>query len=59
MTNPKFSLLAELTAEFLGTFVLILLGAGVVAMVVLFPTTTPARWSTAATPTSLWDGDWE
>ncbi len=40
MTNPKFSLLAELTAEFLGTFVLILLGAGVVAMVVLFPTTT-------------------
>ena len=31
MTNPKFSLLAELTAEFLGTFVLILLGTGVVA----------------------------
>src|SRR6202011_4485335 len=43
MTNPKFSLLAELTAEFLGTFVLILLGAGVVAMVVLFPTTTPGE----------------
>ena len=41
--NPKFSLLAELTAEFLGTFVLILLGAGVVAMVVLFPTTTPGE----------------
>jgi glycerol uptake facilitator protein len=40
MMNPKFPLLAELTAEFLGTFVLILLGAGVVAMVVLFPTTT-------------------
>src|SRR6202163_1437942 len=43
MTNPKFPLLAELTAEFLGTFVLILLGAGVVAMVVLFPTTTPGE----------------
>src|SRR6266446_5605777 len=43
MTNPKFSLWAELTAEFLGTFVLILLGAGVVAMVVLFPTTTPGE----------------
>jgi len=43
MTNPKFSLLAELTAEFLGTFVLILLGAGVVAMVVLFPTATPGE----------------
>src|SRR6202045_1231701 len=41
MTNPKFSLLTELTAEFLGTFVLILLGTGVVAMVVLFPTQTP------------------
>jgi glycerol uptake facilitator protein len=43
MTNPKFSLLAELTAEFLGTFVLILLGTGVVAMVVLFPTPTPGE----------------
>ena len=43
MTNPKFSLLAELTAEFLGTFVLIMLGTGVVAMVVLFPTTTPGE----------------
>jgi glycerol uptake facilitator protein len=43
MTNPKFSLLAELTAEFLGTFVLIMLGTGVVAMVVLFPATTPGE----------------
>src|SRR6202140_772802 len=43
MTDPKFSLLAELTAEFLGTFVLILFGTGVVAMVVLFPTTTPGE----------------
>ena len=33
-------LFAELIAEFLGTFVLILFGCGVVAMVVLFPTTT-------------------
>jgi glycerol uptake facilitator protein len=39
--NPKFPLLAELIAEFLGTFVLILLGTGVVAMVVLFPSPTP------------------
>ncbi|HEY6184789.1 MAG TPA: MIP/aquaporin family protein [Terriglobales bacterium] len=36
-------LLAELTAEFLGTFVLILFGCGVVAMVVLFPTTNPGE----------------
>jgi glycerol uptake facilitator protein len=43
MTNPKFSLLAELIAEFLGTLVLILLGTGVVAMVVLFPTQTPGE----------------
>jgi glycerol uptake facilitator protein len=43
MTNPKFSLLAELIAEFLGTFVLIMLGTGVVAMVVLFPATTPGE----------------
>ena len=43
MTSPKFSLLAELIAEFLGTFVLIMLGTGVVAMVVLFPTTTPGE----------------
>ncbi len=41
--NPKFSLLAELTAEFLGTLVLIMLGTGVVAMVVLFPTQTPGE----------------
>ena len=34
----KPTLIAELTAEFLGTFVLILFGTGVVAMVVLFPT---------------------
>src|SRR6202453_1343224 len=31
------SLIAELIAEFLGTFILILFGSGVVAMVVLFP----------------------
>jgi glycerol uptake facilitator protein len=43
MTNPKFSLLAELTAEFLGTFVLMMLGIGVVAMVVLFPSQTPGE----------------
>ena len=38
--KPTFGtrLLAELVAEFLGTFVLILFGIGVVAMVVLFPT---------------------
>ena len=41
--NPKFPLLAELIAEFLGTFVLILLGTGVVAMVVLFPSATPGE----------------
>ena len=41
--NPKFPLLAELTAEFLGTFVLIMFGTGVVAMVVLFPTQTPGE----------------
>ena len=34
----KSTLAAELIAEFLGTFVLILFGTGVVAMVVLFPT---------------------
>jgi glycerol uptake facilitator protein len=37
----KPSLVAELTAEFLGTFVLILFGSGVVAMVVLFPSGDP------------------
>jgi glycerol uptake facilitator protein len=36
--NGKPSLWAQLAAEFLGTFVLILFGTGVVAMVVLFPT---------------------
>jgi glycerol uptake facilitator protein len=36
--NAKPTLVAELVAEFLGTFVLILFGTGVVAMVVLFPT---------------------
>jgi glycerol uptake facilitator protein len=39
---PKPKLPAELLAEFLGTFVLILIGDGVVAMVVLFPGTSPA-----------------
>jgi glycerol uptake facilitator protein len=37
----KPTLFAELIAEFLGTFVLILFGTGVVAMVVLFPATAP------------------
>ena len=41
--NSKPGLLAELIAEFLGTFVLILLGDGVVAMVVLFPTRNPGE----------------
>jgi len=41
--NPKPTLLAELAAEFLGTFVLILLGIGVVAMVVLFPSKNPGE----------------
>src|SRR5215467_13727601 len=39
----KQNLVAELIAEFLGTFVLILFGVGVVAMVVLFPTRTPGE----------------
>jgi glycerol uptake facilitator protein len=39
--NAKPSLIAELLAEFLGTFVLILFGTGVVAMVVLFPSSSP------------------
>jgi len=39
--SPKPSLMAELIAEFLGTFVLILFGTGVVAMVVLFPAPNP------------------
>src|SRR5215469_1724299 len=41
--NPKPTLLAELIAEFLGTFVLILFGTGVVAMVVLFPSHNPGE----------------
>src|SRR5436305_11501497 len=41
--NPKPMLTAELIAEFLGTFVLILFGTGVVAMVVLFPTNNPGE----------------
>jgi len=40
--SKKPTLVAELIAEFLGTFVLILFGAGVVAMVVLFPSNAPA-----------------
>jgi glycerol uptake facilitator protein len=41
--TAKFSFTAELIAEFLGTFVLILFGTGVVAMVVLFPTNNPGE----------------
>jgi glycerol uptake facilitator protein len=41
--NPKPTLMAELIAEFLGTFVLILFGLGVVAMVVLFPSKNPGE----------------
>lgn len=41
--TPKPTLTAELIAEFLGTFVLILFGTGVVAMVVLFPTRNPGE----------------
>jgi glycerol uptake facilitator protein len=41
--NSRFPLVAELLAEFLGTFVLILLGTGVVAMVVLFPSKVPGE----------------
>jgi glycerol uptake facilitator protein len=40
MTN-KPTLAAEMIAEFLGTFVLMLFGTGVVAMVVLFPSSDP------------------
>jgi glycerol uptake facilitator protein len=43
MTNAKPTLAAELLAEFLGTFVLILFGIGVVAMVVLFPSKNPGE----------------
>src|ERR1700690_2651907 len=41
--NPKPTLMAELIAEFLGTFVLMLFGIGVVAMVVLFPSANPGE----------------
>ncbi len=41
--NSKPSLAAQLIAEFLGTFILILLGTGVVAMIVLFPSKTPGE----------------
>ena len=41
--TSKPGLVAELVAEFLGTFVLILFGTGVVAMVVLFPSKTPGE----------------
>ena len=41
--TSKPTLLAELVAEFLGTFILILFGTGVVAMVVLFPTRNPGE----------------
>jgi glycerol uptake facilitator protein len=43
MTNGRPSLWAQLLAEFLGTFVLILFGTGVVAMVVLFPSKIPGE----------------
>jgi len=41
--NLKPTLRAELIAEFLGTFVLMLFGIGVVAMVVLFPSSHPGE----------------
>lgn len=41
--NPKRTLTAELLAEFLGTFVLMMFGTGVVAMVVLFPSRNPGE----------------
>ena len=41
--TSKPGLTAELLAEFLGTFVLILFGTGVVAMVALFPTSNPGE----------------
>ena len=57
--NYKPSLVAELIAEFLGTFVLILFGTGVVAMVVLFPSNAPAadgarEFASAPIPNSRW-----
>ena len=41
--SRKPALVAELIAEFLGTFVLIVFGLGVVAMVVLFPSKNPGE----------------
>ncbi len=41
--NAKPTLTAELLAEFLGTFILMLFGIGVVAMVVLFPSKNPGE----------------
>jgi glycerol uptake facilitator len=41
--DAKPTILRELLSEFLGTFVLILLGTGVVAMVVLFPSHIPGE----------------
>ncbi len=41
--TAKSSFVAELIAEFLGTFVLIVFGTGVVAMVVLFPAKNPGE----------------
>ena len=41
--TSKPTLMAELIAEYLGTFVLILFGTGVVAMVMLFPTRNPGE----------------
>jgi glycerol uptake facilitator protein len=41
MIKPP-ALIAEVIAEFLGTFILMLFGTGVVAMVVLFPPSAPA-----------------
>src|SRR5580704_10858623 len=41
--NAKPTLAAELLAEFLGTFILMLFGIGVVAMVVLFPSKNPGE----------------
>ncbi len=41
--TSKTNLVPELIAEFIGTFVLILFGTGVVAMVVLFPSSNPGE----------------
>jgi glycerol uptake facilitator protein len=49
--NPKPTLVAQLIAEFPGTFVLIVFGTGVVAMVVLFPSSHPGETIHGATQT--------